>query len=676
MRYREKKPVKRLVCTCALFLLVSTVCVLAQTTNGNIQGTVTDPSGATVGGAKVTSRNLDTGLTISTVTTDAGLYSLANLPPGRYSVTIQGPGLKKYSREGVTVQTDATVSLDVQMQLGAVSESVTVTADASQLQTTTSEIGATVSPTLIANLPLQVSGTIRNPVQFIELVPGFVGGVANDPGSNSSDDFKVNGGQEGGTDVLVDGVSISLVSPNTQWNKGVSTDGVQEFKVLQSNFSPEYGESGDGIVSLTVKSGTNELHGSAYEYIRNRDFDANSWKNNLLGSPRNVDTQNDFGATVGGPVFIPKLYHGRNKTFFFFDYEGFRLRHGGTGTQSFPNENFRKGDFSALLPGVQLYDPTTHAAIPGNILTNDPNFKASAVMTKVFALLPPTNGGLTNNTVDHSLSSTTANLYDVKIDHVISDKNRISGGFDYDNTRTGGISSLSPIFGSSTPQNTRYARFSDNFIFSPTVVNQFLFGFSRRYRAEGSNSIGQGFPAKIGLTGVNNTTFPCFKFFGGSYREVLNNCGDSEFADNVYQLNDSVSWVKGKHNLKFGGGVRMLQFNVRRLTQGSGEFDFDPAQTSNGGTGNGDAVASSLFGLVNQGILNYGGFSGVRYKDFYLFVQDSYKLTSRLTLNYGLRYDLDLPATEAFDRFSAVDPTLANPGTGNILGAYTYFGSG
>jgi len=665
------------VCILAFFLVASTASLRAQTTNGSIQGTVTDPSGAAIGGASVTGRNLDTGLTITTVTTDAGLYSLANLPPGRYSVTIQGPGLKKYSREGVTVQTDATVSLDVQMQLGAVSDNVTVIADASQLQTATSDIGATVQSTLVANLPLEVSGTIRNPVQFIELVPGFVGGVANDPGSNSSDDFKVNGGQEGGTDVLVDGVSISLVSPNTQWNKGVSTDGVQEFKVLQSNFSPEYGESGDGIVSLTVKSGTNELHGSAYEYIRNRDFDANSWKNNLLGSPRNVDTQNDFGATVGGPVFIPKLYHGRNKTFFFFDYEGFRLRHGGTGTQSFPNENFRKGDFSALLPGVQLYDPTTHAAIPGNILTNDPNFKASAVMTKIFALLPSTNGSLNNNVTDHTVSSTTANLFDVKVDHIFSEKHRISGGFDYDNTRTGGSSDLGPIFGQSIPQRTRYARFSDNYVFTSSLVNQFLFGFSRRYRAEGSNSIGQGFPAKIGLTGVNNATFPCIKWGGTNYN--VNNCGDSEFADNVYQINDAVSLVKGKHNFKFGGEVRMLQFNTRRLTQGSGEFDFSSAQTSSTGNASGtggDSVASSLFGLSDSTTLNYGAVHGVRYKDFSFYGQDSYKFNSRLTLNYGLRYDTDLPATEASNRFSAVDPKLPNPGAGNILGAYTYFGSG
>ena len=296
-------------------------------------------------------------------------------------------------------------------------------------------------------------------------------------------------------------------------------------------------------------------------------------------------------------------------------------------------------------------------------------------MTNVFALLPATNGGLTNNVIDHTISSTSANLFDVKIDHILSDKHRVSGGFDYDNTKTGGTSDLGPIFGSSTPQNTRYARFGDTYIFNSSVVNQFLFGFSRRFRGEVSNSLGQGYPAKIGLKGVQNTTFPCIKFIGTPYQEQLNNCGDSEFADNVYQLNDSVSWVKGKHNFKFGGGVRMLQFNVRRLTQSSGEFDFNAAQTSNNGAG-GNAVASSLFGLSDTTTLNYGNFSGVRYKDFSFYGQDSYKLASRLTLNYGLRYDIDLPATEAFDRFSMVDPTLPNPGAGGILGAYTYFGTG
>jgi hypothetical protein len=679
--------VKRLVCTFALFLVASPVNVLAQTTNGNIQGTVTDPSGATVGAAKVAGRNLETGLTISTVTTDAGLYSLANLPPGRYAVTIEALNLKKYTREGVTVQTDATVALDVQMQIGAVSDNVTVTADATQLETATSDIGVTLQTSLIQNLPLEVPGTIRNPVEFIKLVPGFTGSVGNDPGSNTNDNFKVNGGQTGSTDVLVDGVSISLVSPNIQWNKGVSSEGVQEFKVLQSNFSAEYGESGDGIVSLTMRSGTNDFHGSLYEILRNRVLDANSWFNNRAGLKRNIDTYNDFGATAGGPVRIPHLYDGRNKTFFFFDYEGFRFSHGGSGTQNVPNEAFRKGDLSAICtpgftggmcndPTLQLYDPTSHAFIPGDVLTNDPNFTASKVMTNVFNLLPPTNGNLTNNVVDHSSTITTANLFDVKIDHNISNKQRISGGFDYDNTRQGGTSSLGPFFGSITPQHTRYARVSDNYIFTPTLVNQVLFGFSRRYRKEGSNSVGGGWPAKIGLTGVSQATFPCIKFLSTPYEGLLNNCGDSEFADNVYQLNDSVSWVKGKHNMKFGGEVRALQFNVRRLTQASGEFDFNALQTSSVTGVGGNAVASALFGLSNSTTLNYGAFSGVRYKDYSFFAQDTYKLNARLTLNYGLRYDVDVPASEAFDRFSMVDPNLANPGAGGIPGAYTYFGSG
>ncbi|HXJ14450.1 MAG TPA: TonB-dependent receptor, partial [Candidatus Limnocylindrales bacterium] len=626
----------------------------AQTTNGSIEGSVTDPNGGAVAGASVTARNLDTGLTQATTTTEAGIYSLPNLPPGRYSVTVEAPNLKKHAQEGVTVTTGTAISLNIPMQLGAVSESVTVTADATQLQTTTSEIGATVSPTLVSNLPLQVSGTVRNPVQFIGLIPGFVGTIGNTAGSNATDDFKVNGGQEGGTDILVDGVSISLVSPNTQWNKGVSTDAVDEFRVLQSNFSAEYGQAGDGIVSLTVKSGTNELHGSGYDFLRNRELDANNWFNNFRGAKRSIDTQNDFGATLGGPVWIPKLYNGKNKTFFFFAYEGFRFSTGGSNPVSFPNEDFKSGNFAALCtagfngnvckdPTQQLYDPTTHAAIPGDILTNDPNFTPSVVMTNVFNLLPKTNGQLTNNVIDETISRTTADLYDVKIDHSFSDKHRISGGFDYDHTRQGGISSLGPIFGQGIPQDTRYARISDNYVISPTIVNQALFGFSRRSRGEVSNSIGQGYPEKIGLTGVNNTTFPCIKWGDTPYN--VNNCGASQFADNVYQINDAVSWIKGKHSFKFGGEIRMLQFNERRLTQSSGEFDFAAAQTNSTGTAagtGGNSVASSLFGLSDSTTLNYGAVHGVRYKDFAMYAQDSYKLNSKLTLNFGLRYDVKI----------------------------------
>ncbi len=499
----------------------------AQTTDGGIRGSVTDASGGTITGANVTARNLDTGLTQSTVTTDAGVYSVPNLPPGRYSLKVDSPNLKTYVREGVTVQTGTTATLDVQLQVGSVTENVVVNADAAQIETATSDISSKVENTLVENLPLEVSGTVRNPVQFITLIPGFVGNVGNNPGSNNTDNFKVNGGQENSTDILVDGVSISLVSPNTQFNKGVSTEAVQEFKVLQSNFSPEYGEAGDGIVSLSLKSGTNQYHGSVYDFYRNRALDANSWTNNTLGLRKSVNTQNDFGATLGGPVRVPHLYNGTDRTFFFTDYEGFRFSTGGTSLQSVPTEAFRGGDFSALLPAVQLFDPTTHAPIPGNLLKNDPNYAPSSVVSKLFALLPQTNGSLTNNVVDRTISSTTANLFDLKIDQTISDKQRISGGFDLDNTRTGGISNLGPLFGSSTTQSTRYARLNHYYVLSPALVNHFLVGFSRRFRTEASNSLGQGFPATLGLTGVANTTLPCIKFVGTPYESLLNNCGDS-----------------------------------------------------------------------------------------------------------------------------------------------------
>ena len=689
------------VCS-VLGLLVSTA-VWGQSTGGAIQGTVVDPSGAALPGATVTARNMGTGVTTTATSTSAGVYALPNLPPGSYAVTVEAAGMKKYVQEGITVSTNSTVGLDLQLQLGSATETVTVTSDATQLETETSDVGSTVQNTLIRNLPLEVSGTIRNPVQFITLIPGFVGNVGNDPGSNSTDDFKVNGGQMGATDVLVDGVSISLVSPNTQWNKGVSSDGVQEFKVLQSNFSPEFGESGDGIVNLTMKSGTNDLHGSVYDYLRNRALDARAWTLNTQNAfngaagqplaPKPPDTQNDFGFTVGGPVYIPHLYNGKGKTFFFFDYEGFRFHTGSSGPTSYVPEAFRNGDFSAICQGGftagicndregtpavvahQLYDPTTHDPIPGNLLSNDPNYTPSSVMANVFALLPPTNGGLTSNVFDQSTSRTTANLWDLKLDQTISNKQAISFGFDYANTKTGGSSILAPFLGSQTPQDTRYARFNHNYIFTPNVVNQFLLGFSRRFRTEASNGLGDGWPEKLGLTGVANTTFPCIKFIGTDYENNLNNCGDSQFADNVYQANDSVSWVHGKHAFKFGGGLRFLQFNTRRLTQSSGEFHFQSDETSLNGAG-GNAVASALFGLVNNGTLNYGHTIGIRYKSYSFFAQDTYKVTSHLTLNYGLRYDLDLPARESQDRFSQVDPTLPNPGAGNILGAYTYYGKG
>ncbi len=683
---------KVLVCS-ILFVLVLPLCLLGQTADGTIRGTVADNSGSVVPGVSITARNLDTGLTVTVKTTGAGLYTIPNLPPGSYSIIAEGvKGFKRFEQTGVTVQTSTTTDLNITLQLGAVNETVTVEANAQQIETSTSDVGTTVQTSLVGNLPLEVSGTPRNPVQFITLVPGFVGQVGNDPANNATDDWKLNGGQEGGADILVDGLSISLVSPNTQQNKGISPEAVEEFKTLQSNFSAEYGESGDSIVNLSMKSGTNQLHGDAYDFLRNRALDSNSWTNNTGGVPKSVDTQNDFGFLIGGPVYLPKIYNGHDKTFFMFAYEGFRFNTGGSGVTTVPNSDFRQGNLSEVCtasasfstagicsdPTLQIYSPTTHSAVPFDTLTNDPNYKESSVMTKAFQYWPAaTSNSITNNYIVTTTTRVPANMFDIKIDQNVSDKQRISFGLDYDNTNNIGASSEGAPFGSETPQNTRYVRFSHDYTLTPSVLNHFLAGFSRRYRGELSTSIGGGYPDKLGLIGVQNNVFPCFVFDGTPYN--LGGCGDSEFADNSFQVADAVSWVHGKHTLKFGGEMRDMQFNVRRLTYASGSYTFDPAQTSSTGNAAGEggyAIASALYGDVFLGYLNYGGFSGIRFKNMAFYAQDSYKLTSKLTLNYGLRYDLDVPVSEAFDRLSVVDPTLPNPSAGNILGAYTYYGTG
>jgi hypothetical protein len=330
-------------------------------------------------------------------------------------------------------------------------------------------------------------------------------------------------------------------------------------------------------------------------------------------------------------------------------------------------------------PKLQIYDPTTHTPIPFNTLSNDPNYTESSVMSKVFGYVPKTNGNLTNNVVQFTSTKTTADIFDIKIDQNISTRQRVSAGFDYDNTNSLPQISLGPIFGQQGPQNTRYVRLSHDYTFTPSVLNHFLAGYGRRYRGEISNSLGGGYPAKLGLTGVQNNTFPCFNFESTPYGQNLGGCGDSEFADNVFQFADSLGWTRGKHSLKFGAELRAMQFNVRRLTNAAGSFVFNPEQTDSTGTADGlggNAVASALFGLVYQATYNYGAFSGVRYKNMDFYAQDSYKATSKLTVNYGLRYDFDIPASEAFDRFSVMDPILPNPAAGNILGAYTYFGTG
>ncbi|MFZ0594117.1 MAG: carboxypeptidase regulatory-like domain-containing protein [Bryobacteraceae bacterium] len=656
---------------------------------GTLTGRMTDPSGATVSGATVSIVNEATQVTTNAVTTSGGTYTASNLPPGTYDITVSASGFKEFKQTGITVAVATTSTLDVSLQIGNTSESVEVRGDVSQVESQTSELGTSVSPQLIADLPLQVAGQVRNPIQFVELTPGFTGNLPNTPTSQLS--FKINGGQEGGVDVLVDGASISLTHPNLQMNYGVGTDAVAEFRVLTATFPAQYGRATGGIVDLVTKSGTNQLHGTAYEILRNEVLDANGWYNNYKGVQRQPDNQNDFGFEVAGPVWLPKIYNGKDKTFFMFNTEFYRYKSGSAGPTTVPDPAWDQGNFSNLLtpttslgvtyPAHQLYDYTTCVSGPpcqpyaGNII---PMSRIDGVVKNAMAFFPKAqNNNVYNNFENTTINQYKANLYTAKIDEYITPKQRISGSWSYENMPLTQTQALGTIWTSENPtQHTDYGRFNYTDTISPTLLNEFNFGFSRTDRAEVNmlSTLGKNLAAQIGLKGVTDAQLPSFLPGGVT---ASPDSADSTFIDNDYEFDDNVSWIKGRHSFIFGIDHRRLEFDTNQLAYSSGRFIFSAAQTSNLIDPNsGFSYASLFLGAVSTAWIPTPQDIGMRTRYWATFVQDDFKVSQKLTLNLGFRYEIPTPVTEAHNRMSWMDPTVPNPGAGGLPGAYVFAGSG
>jgi len=678
----------------AVFGMVAGIPGLAQSGRGTLTGSVKDSTGAVVPGVSISLKEINTGSKRQVSASGEGLYTFPELSPGIYSLTITSPGFQSYIQNGITVNVGSTATVNAVLTVGSDTESVTVTGDASQLQTESSDIGTTVPTEMIEDLPLQFSGSPRNPLQFVQLTPGFSGSNTNSPTEQGG--FKLNGGQQGGTDILVDGATIELASVNMQMNYGISVEAVQEFKVMTNTFDAQYGRMSGGLVNLVTKSGSNSLHGSFYDILKNKVLDANSWINNLQHSPKPVDTQNDFGAFISGPVYIPKLYNGRDKTFFMFNYEGFRFNSGGSSLNGAPTQAMLKGDFSALLTPVTVYGHTypahiiydystctgsnqgkTCQAYPGNIITQAPDPISKAAMPYL-PQAPATATSPYQNLYQSSLNVTNANMYEMRIDQNIGAKQKISGSYDYDWRPTGYVINGAPLDASSTNQRTHYVRFGYDYIFKPNLLNHFNAGFSRRYRQEfsGIGSYGGNWPSKIGLKGVENTTFPVFDF-AYENRAAIPSDGASQFYDNTYQYNDTVSWQHGRNSFNFGFETRLQQFNLNLLTGTSGQFHFTTGPTSTTNDSNsGFGFASFYRGAASTAYIALPEELGWRVKYYAGFVQDNWKVSSKLTANLGFRYEIPTPVTEAHGRQSYIDPTLANPGAGNLPGAYVFLGSG
>ncbi len=697
---------------CLFLLLAWSISSFAQSGRGTVSGTVKDSSGATIPGAKVTVRNAGTGQTFDLVTNDSGEYTAADVPVGSYDVLIERQGFRQAEIKGLPVDAGVTARADATLELGQSRQTVEVQAAAVQLNSEDSRSAVTVNQTLVNTLPLEVAGTVRSPFDLAALTP-----EAKNVGNYSG--FALGGGQADSYQATLDGVSVNTsraLQKNWVASNAPSVEAITQFSVDTNGFKAEYGHAGGGVMTFVAKSGTNQFHGSAYEFVRNNDFDANDWFSNRAGKARQIYKQNDFGATVGGPVWIPKVYNGRNKTFFFFSYEGFRNRNGATNaTATVPTPEMYNGDFSNWVSStgkqIPIYDPTTQVTnangtvtrtqFPGNkvpvTLFNSTAiqalkvFQASGTLTPNTGAAPGTVGYVNNNYIIANGSNVQPiNKVSIKGDHVFNDHQRISGYYGYDRESTvpgpDGPATLPGLYSNYNDlrQSSDVLRFSWDWTFGPTKFNHFYAGGNnwRQDHKPPQEYIGN-WQNKFCLGNVPNCNENLVNLFSGGLQDNYTTWGgqaDNGSENTVYSYNDDFTWVKGKHTFKFGGTFQINHYNGFGRQCEAGCVGFSFTETGAPGvtdpTQGGNAFASFLLGYADSGQIDTPRFIGQQFPYFAGFAQDDWHVNSKLVLNLGLRWETSLPPTGLDDRWSDFSPNTPNPGAGGRLGAVIFAGSG
>jgi hypothetical protein len=695
----------------------------AQLYTGSVAGTVTDPSGGSIPSAKIDLLDSEKGFSYSTTTNESGRFLFREVPPGAYAITVEAANFQSQRKDGIKIDINQNISVDFSLKVGSTSEVVSVAADAVHLQTEDATTGQVVNRKFINDLPL----IGRSVLDLAYLAPGVV--EANECQGCSANNFNSNGSRNATADVLLDGVTSS----NFEQNSGVqvptylpSVDAVEEFKVQQGSFSAEFGFSGGTIVNVITRSGSNQFHGSVYEFLRNEKLDANDWFANRDGSPRSPLRYNDFGGTVGGPIL-------KNKTFFFFDYEGYRIHSFASATGGVPTAAMRGGDFGELCglnggtfvggqctaAAGQLWDPysatkdpvtgditrgtfipnndlATYAS-PGNPAVNGALFSnpgvagnlIDPVASKMMQMFPlptqPINsvGDLANDWFQSGISRSSTNQFDIKIDHRFSEATQLSAKYahHWDNSHGFACSEFGkadPCSGGPTTGKQNLLSLNLVHTFSPRVVLTLSYGFTRGFVFE--QGIQGDFP---GLDPVADLGLPSYMDVSGfkQYPQIVINGGynpagpggniGTQFFSIIREGQDThhfagaVSWLRGAHDLKFGAEMRLHRINFVQPGWPAGEFDFSPTTTAQNPldeTSGGDGMASFLTGIGTSGGGNsvYEVPNNVATQNFSFggFVQDNYKVTPKLTLNLGLRYEVTLPRTERFNRMNSLDPNV------------------
>jgi hypothetical protein len=648
--------------------------------------TVEDPSGAAVAGAAVTLTDEATSAAATQAAGADGRARFVSVKPSVYTVSASQQGFKRISRQHITVNVAESVTLDLKLELGAVSETVEVAGSAPLLQTERGELGQVIGRQQIVDLPLNG----RNAISLAGLTTGVIPGPAFSDNPLNLANVSVNGGRGGATEILQDGAPSTVPenSPGTLATATLpSVERVQEFKVQTNSFSAEFGRTTGGVINLVLKSGTNQFHGSVYEYLRNSKLDANDWFQNRAGRKLGTFQRNQYGFTLGGPVIIPGLYNGRNRTFFFGGYEGQRQRNQQTSTATIPTAAEISGNFSGTLNGagqaVLIYDPQTTVRNPSGAYVRDPfpgnripAARIDPVAARLFTYYPQPNTPGTgpanlNNFIAAGAGAIDDDNFDVRVDHIFAPTRNF-----YIRLSNRDFRQVNPNFYGTIgqpgahiiprPGQTAALNYTQNV--APSLLSETTYGYARLFTNRQSHSFGTDINQTLGLpldlaAISDNRGFPAITIAGyGAIGESFN----ARFSLESHTFQENVTYLKGKHSIKFGGQVRINRTNFFQGQFPAGTFAFnqaftqgpDPTRaTSTGGNG----IASMLLGSAASGAATHDNPVSTQSPYFGFFAQDDIKVSKSLTLNFGLRYELEVPRSERYNRLSVFNTEVASP---------------
>jgi hypothetical protein len=695
----------------------------AQNATGTIDGRVSDTSGAAVPGASVTVENTATNVKLTSPTNSEGRFYQRYLLPGTYNVVVEKAGFARYVQSGIQLDIEQTITLAVSMKVGDVATSVEVSANAAQLSTETSTVATTVSEKSVLDLPLQG----RNPYSLATLVPGVNAG-------NGGSTPWISGGRNDYNDVTIDGTSVIVPENNVshlQIGYQPIEDSVSEVSIVTNSLAPEYGRTGGGTINVSTRGGTNAIHATLFEFNRNNIFNADSYNNIKAGLPPSVVRYNQFGGTIGGPVVIPHFYNGKSKTFFFFDEQSTRQPGGVTDTTSVPTDAMRQGIFTGLTNGsgggagspVNIYNPFSvsadpscpstqpvciRAPFPNNVI---PPSMINPTATKFLSFFPEPNSPstITNTALQtnnwHTVGANTSpnDQIDARIDHNFSENLRM---FARGSNQTGFSSDFNGFANPGTSQGTGPTHYYNRnitlnaiYTLNPTTILNFNYGFARDYSVRLPFSQGTC-PSAIGLPSslnsiVQNCEFPQVSISGNNAGYTLGQASYTTLYDFPYShvFRGDVTKILGKHTLKMGGTWEKLFVNFTQLGDPDGQFSFGSTftqQNASAGTSStqGNGLATLLLGLPsnNSGDINFT-FSGATASTYTgAYFQDDWKFSPKLTLNLGIRYDVDTPRTERYNRLAYFDVNAPSslqgkvqasatcPNCGNLTGQMMFVG--